>query len=90
MLRKIIFAAMLGGLAVVRNVLEKKLTRNFGANCFLCMFFSRFQFTCDVHDALQQKNSKSFYFYWKGILLQFWKNRIFLKNYPKFCKIVLN
>ena len=32
---------------------------------FLNKCFSRFQFTCDLHDALNQKNIKTFEFDWK-------------------------
>ena len=65
------FVAILSVLVVMRKFLEKKgKNLNFGAYCFLYRsFFSRFQFTRDLHDALNQENSKSFYFYLNGILL---------------------
>ena len=47
---------------------------------FFIAVFNKFQFTCDLHDALNQKNSSSFDFSSKAILLQFFKNRIFWKN----------
>ena len=55
---------------------EKWQKRNFGAHCFLysCSYFStNFSLfvTCDMHDALNQKNNSSFDFSLKAILLIF-------------------
>ena len=47
------------------------------------------QINLPAHDALNQKNNKSFHFYWKGILLQFLEKSHFLKNYHEFGKFIL-
>ena len=57
---------------------EKRLKGNDGAYCFLySCFFNKFQFTCDLHDALNQTDNSSFDFSLEAILLPFFKNRIF-------------
>ena len=70
----IIFAAILNA----KILKEKNENVILGYTVFF-VFFSRFQFTCDLHDASNQKNNKSFDFYWNGILMQFWKICIFCK-----------
>ena len=77
-----------GRLCDMYHNLMSWLKCNFGAYCFLYWsFLSRFQFTWDLHDAENQKNSKSFDFYQRWVLMQFLTSH-FLQNYHEVCRIV--
>ena len=63
--------------------MQKNLEKN-GKNVMLqhiafciVVFFNKFQLTCELNDALNQKNNSSFDFSLKAILLQYFKDRIF-------------
>ena len=62
---------------------NKSEKRHFGAYFFLYRSFSAdVNLTCDLHDTLNQKKNFffCFYFYWKGILMQFEKKKSFSKK----------
>ena len=63
LLIKIIFAASLSGLIAMRKFLQEN-GKNviFGHIPFCIVVFPKFQFTYDLHDALNQKNNNSFDF----------------------------
>ena len=78
LLIEIIFAAILSVMRIVLEKYGKNVTFEHIAFCIVFFFsLNKFQFTCDLHDALNQKNNSSYDFSLKTILLQFWKNRIF-------------
>ena len=68
---------------------KKKKKVIVGILLFVSVFSNRFQFTSNLHDAVNQKNNKSLDFYWKGIFTAIFKKSHFQKHYPQFRIIVL-
>ena len=71
----------------MRNYLEKKGKNVILGNTAFCkgLFQSSLVYMCPAWRN-KSENSKSFDFYWKGILLQFFKNHIFWKITLNFAK----